>query len=881
MKKILLFVILHCSLFAFQCIAQPGQWTWMNGSNTINSYGHYGTKGVFAANNSPTALYEACEWTDKQGNCWLFGGEMVGDVSPDLFQFNPYNNRWAWIKGTGIWHSAGVYGVQGMPDTANHPGARGWGITSWTDTTGNLWMFGGQGYDVNGNFGNLNDLWMYTIATNTWTWMNGANTISSAGNYGAIGVPSALNQPPAMNENSASWTDDNNNLWMYGGFTSAYLGALWKYNIATNQWTWMSGSNIVNQAPVYGTKGVPSLGNTPGGRRCYTRWKDSNDNLWLLGGLAYTGYKNDLWKYNISSNMWTWMSGESGSGDNIGVHGAICEQDTGFIPAVRFEARSCWTRDCDNLQLFGGDDGNEEFNDLWNYNIPTNKWSLIKGTTAINSPGNYGQIHISNPSNIPPARMGSLAWRDRKGFLWMFGGMQSDVGHCYNDMWRFVPDACCSYYCPTFTVTSDFYADPLNGCSYINFYNASINASTCLWYFGDGDSSTVYNPIHNYSNPGTYSVTLIVYSNCGGGIDTAVQVNYITILPNTLPSPVITPSGVTTFCFGNNVTLTSSASQLYLWSTGATTQSIIVNTTGSFSVTITDTNGCAANSTSISVFVNPLPHPVVTIVGSTAFCAGDTLTMDAGGNFSQYFWSTGATVDTIIALSAGNYIVTVTDTNGCINTASHAVTVNSFLYPVITASGITNICVGDSVRLDAGNFPFYNWSNGATTESIYVLTAGTYTVTVTNTIGCTGTATRIITSHTIPIQPLLITGSNPVCYSSFQTYTIAPVNDATSYSWTLPNGWTGSSTTISINAIVGSSGGTISVSATNICGSSTPATLVIIVDSCLNICSTIYPTQCGLIYSSYPNTIYTNHSDFLAYNNLNSTIRSLMKYDLS
>src|SRR6185295_4560425 len=115
MKKVF---TLFCFLFCISdfAIAQGGVWTWMNGDSTITSVGHFGTQGVFDSLNSPPSFYEACEWTDQQGNFWLFGGRATSDYG-DLWKFNPSINQWAWIKGTGLPNQAGIYGVQGVPSS--------------------------------------------------------------------------------------------------------------------------------------------------------------------------------------------------------------------------------------------------------------------------------------------------------------------------------------------------------------------------------------------------------------------------------------------------------------------------------------------------------------------------------------------------------------------------------------------------------------------------------------------------------------------------------------------------------------------------------------------------------------------------------------------
>ena len=114
---------------------------------------------------------------------------------------------------------------------------------SWTDVHGNFWLFGGQGYDSNGNFGYLNDLWEFN-GTN-WTLVSGSSTANQAGSYGTQGVAAAGNVPGARS-GAVSWTDVHGNLWLFGGqgYDSkgniGYLNDLWEFN-GTN-WAWAAGS---------------------------------------------------------------------------------------------------------------------------------------------------------------------------------------------------------------------------------------------------------------------------------------------------------------------------------------------------------------------------------------------------------------------------------------------------------------------------------------------------------------------------------------------------------------------------------------------------------------------------------------------------------------
>ena len=283
----------------------------MGGSDTEADYpncraGVYGTQGVPAPSNMPGARTDAVGWTDSSGNLWLFGGlgfasesaEEVGglchgpDILNDLWKYSPATSMWTWISGSNIFSQLGTYGTLGTAAPGNVPGARGDAV-AWTDTTGNLWLFGGEGNDSNGtlceNGGglacDLNDLWKYTPATNMWTWLGGPNLIAQPGRYGTQGVAAPSNIPGAR-WLAVGWTDAAGDFWLFGGegFDSVGTGAgvtdlndLWKYS--GGQWTWMSGSDIANQLGTYGTQGTADPGNSPGAREAPAAWIDPSGNL--------------------------------------------------------------------------------------------------------------------------------------------------------------------------------------------------------------------------------------------------------------------------------------------------------------------------------------------------------------------------------------------------------------------------------------------------------------------------------------------------------------------------------------------------------------------------------------------------------------------------
>ena len=219
MSRKLLFSFLLLLCFAtINSNAQGGLWTHMHGSLGSQALGLYGTKGVTNATNTPSGRYQGAFWTDKQGNFWLFGGFHPWGYANDLWKLDPITAQWTWINGPqGVSDQNGEFGIQGVASPLNYPSARTFGPNCWTDNNGDLWLYGGYGYDVNSTLGGLSDLWKYHIATNEWTWISGSNVANVAPVHGTLGVAAPTNNPGARAECKSGWVDDNNNLWMFGG----------------------------------------------------------------------------------------------------------------------------------------------------------------------------------------------------------------------------------------------------------------------------------------------------------------------------------------------------------------------------------------------------------------------------------------------------------------------------------------------------------------------------------------------------------------------------------------------------------------------------------------------------------------------------------------
>ncbi|HEX9459664.1 MAG TPA: hypothetical protein VGA84_10995, partial [Thermoanaerobaculia bacterium] len=398
------------------------------------------------------------------------------------------------------------------------------------------------------------------------------------------------------------------------------------------------------------------------------------------------------------------------------------------------------------------------------------------------------------------------------------------------------------------------------------------------------------------------------------GDGTSEVSNAIAVAPCTPPAATVTPSGPTTFCTGGSVTLTASAGATFQWRNfgtplvGSTGQQLVVTTSGSYSVTVTNAAGCSATSSQTSVTVNSAVN--VTISGPTTFCAPGSVTLTANpsggsGTFASFQWLLngspigGATASTFSASAGGSYSVTVTDSNGCTGTSapttvtanapppatisapssacansvvsasiaggpvagatytwtvsngtlqtgqgtasitfsvgtatpvslsvvatlngcsangSASVTVGAFI-PTITASGPTTFCSGGSVTLTSSAGASFQWLlngspiGGANAQSHVATVAGNYSVSVTTGAGCSGTSATTTVTLTATPSPT-ITPSGPTTFCSGGSVTLTSSAAAT-FQWLLNgvaiNGANGQSFSASVS-------GSYSVTVTN------------------------------------------------------------------
>jgi len=384
---------------------------------SLVNYGALGSGTSCAASagcTKPPARWGGVTWNDAAGNLWMFGGQGNGGLLNDVWEFDLtsgpcsydlttntgiYTNcKWIWQAGAN---------VANQPTTATFPGAR-WGAAYYSDAVGNMWMFGGQGYDSTGNIGLLNDLWKYNIAGRTWTLVLPAATVTFNvnGAYGTQGT-AAANNLPGGRQTAVLWAEPSGTtIWLFGGFgldsngtnlgvgqIGSVLNDLWKFDTGTGMWTWVSGSSTANQNGVYGTQATSNVAtnaaasSVPGARWGSSGWVNPDGDLFLFGGFGY---------------------------------GSLATQPTGFL------------------------------NDVWEYDVASGQWIWWKGSTDVNQPGTYitspfSAFQINYANNAVGARRGAARWLPNSlGYVYFFGGegYDSSSGGSYgelNDYWRYLP----------------------------------------------------------------------------------------------------------------------------------------------------------------------------------------------------------------------------------------------------------------------------------------------------------------------------------------------------------------------------------------------------------------------------------------------------------
>lgn len=665
--------------------------------------------------------------------------------------------QWTWISGKSVVSAQSVTTAPG-PIT---PGSRN-GYATWKDVAGNFWLFGGQQYTN----GYVNDMWKYDLTSGIWSLVNGTTSENGLSVLGGSGV-FAPNYRPGARTGACTWVDVAGNFWLFGGYGYGTSGGLtrlsdlWKYDITTNQWAWISGPTATgNVFGNYGAAGVFGPSYTPGGRSGGTAVTDAAGNFWLFGGAGMgasgaAGVLNDLWKYDVTLGQWAFMNGSSITSTSTtsytgAVFGGSGVYDASYTPGKRYMS-TAWVDATGTIWLFGGNGapgGVNYLNDLWKYDPSINQWAWVKGSTGTNQATTYGTRGVATTNNMPGARYGCIAWLDINGKAWLFGGSTGSTANRMNELWMYDP------------------AD--NQWTWMK----GSNAANPVGVYGTQGTQAVNNTPGGRYNLGTgwkdASGNFWLYGGYGYAANTSFGMLNDLWRLSPVPCTInITASRPLTMCQGDSVILkavSTSTGLSYQWFEGVTQvgtdTAYVAKTAGSYTVKITN-SVCNSISAPSVVIVNPLPVVAVDLSSAdAAICMGQDTTLTASGAVS-YIWdppaglnaTTGATVRANPATTT-TYTVQGTGANGCIGVASRTVKVNTL--PTITITpAMAVICAGKDTALTGNGGTSYTWlpntyTGSGTTIRANPMSTTTYTVTGTDANGCQNTAARTVTVNALP-----------------------------------------------------------------------------------------------------------------------------------
>lgn len=664
---------------------------------------------------------------------------------------------WTWMRGDGNTSlSVGNYGTQGVTAATNEPPAR-YNPSSWQDTAGHFWIFGG--FRNNGT--NFTDLWKYEPDLNVWTWMKGnMNGAGAAGNFGTQGISAPTNNPPSNSLTSVSWSDTADNLWLYHKF-----GDLWRYNITTNEWTWMKGSGVAAQPAVYGTQGVPSPTNTPGSNiENKAAWTDSNNHLWLYN-------KGNMWMYDIPSNQWTWIKGNGAT--NTANFGTMGVPD----PTVQPEQNDSyiqWKDRDDNFYIAtNGYPGTSST--IWKYHTDINQWEWHSGDSALNT-GNQNRNFISQcASSIdrdPGKRLEArgINYLDHAicsgdSIFWFHGGAHAITGGTQNnnDLWIY------------------------------NRFNQT-------WKWVSGDSTL--NTIGNYGTQGIPSLTTMPYAMnghamwvdkeqqvwvWGGKSDVAVNnnnmwrftpdTNCIKWTPNQFA--VLPQQSNVTMCIGDSLTIAVNPNQTYQVTPANGYYVNASNSTISFFPSSTTTYTIQANSNvncvapvqlvfTVSIFT----PPTFTVPSNDTICIGQSSTLSVSNppTGMQFLWLPGNLNGSSISVSptstttytlVSSYSSCTHDTN-TVQVEVTNLSWNNVNTTNCTCFGLTNGTIQVSATsIGSINYTLFPGGANNTSGAFSGLAAGNYTVNVSN--GYCGITTTLQISQPSNLVQNSLSSTLPSC----------------------------------------------------------------------------------------------------------------------
>jgi hypothetical protein len=211
-----------------------------------------------------------------------------------------------------------------------------------------------------------------------WTWLAGAQTADFPASFGPIGIETSTAIPSGRLGTAYAYHSETDSMYVFGGMTDignwnrASMCDFWRYNLRTNRWTFLGGSQVHSLPGNYGVMGMEAASNWPGARRGATfGYDEATQSLVLFGGRGVAGQAQE---------------------------------------------------------------GN--LNDVWSFSFVTGYWSFLSGTNITNYPGDYSSKQVPSSSNYPMGRYESIGfWHPQRQSLYFVGGTIEDTSAFINDMW--------------------------------------------------------------------------------------------------------------------------------------------------------------------------------------------------------------------------------------------------------------------------------------------------------------------------------------------------------------------------------------------------------------------------------------------------------------
>lgn len=382
---------------------------------------------------------------------------------------------------------------------------------------------------------------------------------------------------------------------------------------------------------------------------------------------------------------------------------------------------------------------------------------------------NVGQFPVAVVADqtICPGNTATLTASGGGSYLWNTGGTSSSISVNPTSASSYTVIVANSAGCSDTAVANVFMAPPIIPV----ITNATICSGQTTTLTASGGTNYSWNTGQTTSSITaaittgvTYTVIVTDANGCSGPGIASVSV---------APSPVVTVSS-STICSGQTATLTASGGGNYSWNTGPTTSSITTTAAATYSVLVTNSNGCTSSGTgSVSV----LPLPTSSINGITTICSGQSTMLSAAGT-GNYLWNTGQTSSsiTVSPTATGTYSVTVSNSCGT-STSAVNVTVNPL--PAASAGNNVTICPGGSTFLTASGTGNYVWNTGASTVSIIVspTITTTYTVTASNSCGSSSSPVTVTIGNSLVAS---VSGNIAICIGNTATLS---ASGGTIFSW--------------------------------------------------------------------------------------------------